>query len=87
MPRVCLTQEQRQEARNKKIRQAIADGLCVAKHRGSLNIEEMGRSLGVGRNTMAKILTGEDVVLPMSSMLRILDVAGISLKARVENLD
>ena len=87
MGRVCLTQEQRQEARNKKMRQAIADGLCVAKHRGRLNIEELGRNVGVGRNTMAKILSGEDVVIPLSSVLRILDVAGLSLKARVENLE
>lgn len=84
MPKVFLTQEQRLEERNRKMRMAIADGLCIAKQRGRLSMTDLGAQVGVSRNTMAKILAGEDAVLPVSSVLRLIDFAGLKLKEKVE---
>lgn len=80
MPKVLLTQEQRLEDRNRKMRLQIADGLCVTKHRGKLNMDELGGKVGVNRNTMSKILSGEDVTLKYSMFVRLLDLAGMTLK-------
>lgn len=86
MPKVLLTHEQRLEDRNKRMRIAIADGLCITKSRSKMNLTEMGAKTGVSRNTMAKLLSGEDVILPMSSLMRVLDMAGLMLKKKVEDV-
>ena len=85
MPKVLLTHEQKLEDRNKKLRVSIADGLCVTKRRTGMNMEEMGAKVGVSRNTMSKILSGDDVTLTMSSLIRVLDMAGLTLKWKVDD--
>lgn len=82
MPKVLITQEQRAEERSRKMREAIADGLCITRRRSGLSIEALGRTAGVGRNTMSKILAGEDVTLSVNTLLRLLDLAGMSLTGR-----
>lgn len=86
MPKVLLTHEQRLDDRNKRMRNAIADGLCITKRKTGMNLTEMGEKTGVSRNSMSKILSGEDVILPISSLMRILDLAGLTLKKKVEDV-
>lgn len=85
MPKVLLTHEQKLEDRNKRMRIAVADGLCITKRRTKMNLTEMGAKTGVSRNTMAKILSGDDVTLTMSSLMRVIDMAGLTLKKKVED--
>lgn len=80
MPKVLLTYEQRMEDRNIRLRMKIADGLCATKNRGKMNMDELGAKAGVSRNTMSKILSGEDVTLTYSTFVRMLDLAGLVLK-------
>lgn len=86
MPKVLLTQEQKLEDRNRKMRVAVADGLCVTKRRTGMNMEEMGAKVGVSRNTMSKILSGDDVILSMSCLIRVLDMAGLTLKRKADDV-
>lgn len=84
MPKVLLTHEQKLEDRNIKLRNAVADNLAVTKRRTGMNMEEMGAKVGISRNAMSKLLSGEDVTLPLSSLIRMLDLAGLTLKRRTE---
>jgi transcriptional regulator with XRE-family HTH domain len=84
MPKVLLTHEQKLEDRNIKLRNAVADNLAVTKRRTGMNMEEMGAKVGISRNAMSKLLSGEDVTMSMSSLIRIIDLAGLTLKRRTE---
>lgn len=85
MPKVLLTHEQKIAERNQKVRNVIADNLSVVKNRTRMSFEEMGHKAGLGRVTISKILAGEDVTIPLSSVVMLLDLAGLTLKKRVED--
>lgn len=80
MPRVCLTMEQKMEARNLKLRRKMADGLAKAKNRGHMSMDDIAKKVGIGREAVSKVLGCEDVKLSYSAFLRLLDLAGLMLK-------
>jgi len=86
MPKVLLTHEQKIAERNQKVRNVIADNLSVVKNRTRMSFEEMGHKAGLGRVTISKILAGEDVTIPLSSVVMLLDLAGLTLKKRVDDV-
>ena len=85
MPKILLTNKQRQEERVRRFINLIRDGLCVTRCRNHISLAELANAAGVSRNTMAKILDGGDVTLPVSTFVRLLDLAGVSLKRRVDD--
>lgn len=80
MPKVCLTQEQREQAANERRRQLIADGMAAYKNRNRLSDEALGRRLGLGRNTVARILNGEEVKLETDKHFKVLAVSGYQMR-------
>lgn len=77
MPRVALTEAQRREYRYKDRSGTLADGLAVYKSRKRLSNEQMAAELGIGKNTIPRLLNGEDVKLPIMAYWRLLEIAGL----------
>ena len=78
MPRVKpLTEAQRREYRYKDRSGRLADGLAVYKSRGRLTNEQLAAELGIGKNTIPRLLKGEDVQLPIMAYWRLLEIAGL----------
>lgn len=84
MPKVFLTEQQRLESRNKKVRDTIADGLIMVKGRNRMSMDEMARKTGIGRNAISKLLVGEDVVIKLSNLIMVFDMAGLEIRPRTE---
>jgi hypothetical protein len=84
MPKVFLTNEQKLEARNAEMRHRIAYGLCVTKNRTKMSMEEIAEQAGVGRMTVSHLLCGDDVEIKLSSLIRLLDLAGLVIRPRTE---
>ena len=80
MPKVYLTAEQREEAKNQAVRNEISDALCLVKHKTKMSMEDMGKKTGVSRVVISKLLSGEDVEIKISNMIRILEMAGLSIR-------
>ena len=79
MPRVYLTAEQREQAAIDKIRLALSDGIAVQKSRNRLTNKDVAHSLELGERTIANIINQEDVKLPISQVIRLLKLAGLSI--------
>lgn len=93
MPRVCLTDAQRRNAAAQKAEkqqrqaiegmyQALADGLAVKKNRENLRNDDLGELFGVTRQTVTRILRRENVQLPMETMMKIIYVLGMEVRAK-----
>lgn len=85
MPKVLLTHEQRIADRNKKIRNIIADNLSVTKNRTRMTTVEIGAKTGIGRGSVSKILAGESVLVTVDSLIMLLDMAGLTIKKKVDD--
>lgn len=79
MPRITLTQEQREAAALERMREAVADGILIRKARNRLTYEQIGTGLEIGENTIRRIINGYDVKLNLSQILRLMRFAGIKL--------
>ena len=78
MPRVKpLTEAQRRRERYKIRSGKLADGLAVYKSRGRLSNEQLAAEVGIGKNTIPRLLAGEDVKLPIMAYWRLLEIAGL----------
>lgn len=86
MPRVALTEAQRRRDRYKRRSGALADGLAVYKSRARLNNEQLAAEIGIGKNTIPRLLAGEDVKLPIMAYWRLLEMAGLRV-AEVQKND
>ena len=76
MPRVYLTAEQRETARYDARAQRIAEGLAVFKVRQHLRNREIGRTLGIRDETVARLLDGDRTVrMTMEQMWKLEDIA------------
>lgn len=90
MPKTFLTEEQRREDRYRKLRLKIGDGLNNFKNRNrvtkrsGLTNEEIAKNLGMGNGTIGRIIAGEDVQIHMNKFFRVLDLAGMEIRARKE---
>ena len=79
MPRVYLTQEQREAAVIDKMRETLTDGVLIQKAKTRLTNEQIGNGLEIGERTIGKIINGADVKLTLSQTMRLLRFAGIRL--------
>lgn len=81
MPRVTLTQEQREAAALERMRETLADGILIRKAKNRLTNEQIGNGLEISSRTIAKILDGGDVKLSISQTMRLIRFAGIQLRS------
>ena len=82
MPRITLTQEQREAAALERMRETLADGILIRKAIHHLNNEQIGRGLEIGERTIGRVLEGADVKLTISQIMRLLRFAGIELRRK-----
>lgn len=82
MPKVLLTQAQRDADRYAKLRCCIGDRVATAKRREDLTLMQVAQGLSMGHTTVAKIMDGEDVSMSTTKFLQILDMAGLMLVDR-----
>ena len=74
MPRVYLTAEQREAARQAARAKDLADSLLVHKALKRTTFQAMAEETGISRQALSKISRGEDVCLPLSSTLRLMEL-------------
>lgn len=83
MPRrICLNEKQRQEAAIDKVYKSLADALAVKKNREGLRNEDLGLLLGMNRKAVGKFLRREEMQISMESILKIVYVLGMEVKAK-----
>lgn len=88
MPRtkpLTRAQAKREVYRNRST--ALAKGLGAAKIFHGLDNEAIGAQLGLGKNTVPKLLRGEDVSLTVSAFWAALDLAGLEIRPKPIKLD
>ena len=79
MPRVCLTQEQRERDAVNQIREALAEGIAIRRARNRLTTRQVAGGRDVGERTIANLLHQEDVKLTVSQTIRLLRFAGLTV--------
>ena len=82
MPKVVLTQAQRRMQRYERRTRALADGLAAYKRRNGLTNENLADALGIGKNTIARILSADDVKISAMTYWQLLELAGLDLKQK-----
>lgn len=82
-----LTQAQKDQLRYERKTAALAGGLAAFKRRQHLTLSQMAEELPVGKNSLAKLLDGEEVMLPPTAFWKLLEVAGLEVKPRITTLD
>lgn len=82
MERVFVTEAQRVIERYEKLREYIGNRVEGNMRLNRLKIMETARGLGIGHETLTKIMGGEDVKLSTTTWLKILDLAGLKLDER-----
>jgi len=81
MPRIRgFTEEQKRESEISRRKEEIRRGLFGYKGVNGLTCETLGRELGISHNTLAKYLRGEAVALRPEQWLRIISLAGLSVR-------
>lgn len=83
MPRVCLNDEQRKKAKEqdaiKAMRNSISDCMATKMNRERLNRESLGKIVGISRQSVSDILSGNDVRLNISTMLKLFYFLGMEV--------
>jgi len=87
VPRVYLTEQQRNEAANLRLRQCIGDHIAKKMNRKKLNRTQTAALLEINTETLKKLLNGEDAQLPTSKFLKVFSFAGLSLTAIPDELE
>ena len=87
MPKAFLTEQQREADRYKRLRAAIAERLAVIRHREKLTAAQMAKRIGINHGTYAKLMASEDVKLPTTTWLRLMDIAKISLTVTQDEIE
>lgn len=77
--RICLTDDQRRAEDARQMRLRLADSLALEKHRRGIKQEDLAEELGISVPTLAKVLRGEDVRVPLSTAHKLLCLAGHDL--------
>lgn len=80
MPRVYLTQEAKEAARRGDMSRALGDALAMKKNRERMSVGDLAKEAGVARQSMDKLLRGENVRVEVRSMWKILEMAGMTVK-------
>lgn len=84
MPRVALTEAQRQEQRCRDRSRALADGLAVYRNAEHMTLCGLMDATGLGEKAVSKLLSGEDLRLSVFQFWRLLDLAGLKIVKRQE---
>lgn len=87
MPKICLTQKQREDERDRRILKAVGEHLLCAIHREGLTFKDYSERMGMSHSTVAKIVRGEPVNVSTKKWLEILAFAGIKLVAAPDELE
>lgn len=87
MPRVALTEAQRRKIRYERRSSDLADGLVIYKTRKQLSNEQLAAEIGIGKNTIPRLLNGEDVKLPIMAYWRLLEIAGLRVNGGKNGTD
>lgn len=82
MPKVYLTEAQRKRARCEAKSRILGDGLAVYKARGHLSNQDIANELGIGRNGVARLISGEDLTMPVYAVWKLLDLAGLEVRRK-----
>lgn len=82
MPKVCLTAAQKERARFEAKSRAMADGLAAFKNKEKLSNDQIGHEIGLSHVTVAKLLDGENVRIPVYTMWKLLALSGIQVKRK-----
>ena len=80
-----MTGEEKRRWRYERRSRMLGDGLAVYKRRNWLSNEDLAKGLGIGKETVAKLLSGEDVKISIMTVWQLLEVAGLTVKAREEH--
>ena len=82
MAKVVLTEAQRRQQRYERRNRTLADGLAAYKSRNRLTNENLAEMTGIGKNTVTRLLSGEDVKMSTMTYWRLLEMAGLDLKQK-----
>ena len=63
----------------------LADGLAHLKHRDKLTNMNLGELVGIGRETVSRILSGEDVKISLLTFWCLLDLAGLEVRLKEDS--
>ena len=79
MPKVCLTEAQRQEAALIRQYQKLSDGLAAFMNREKLTKAQTANAIRIGYKSFIKLLCTEEVSVNVVGLLRILQIAGYKI--------
>lgn len=80
MPNVYLTEQDRENARTRKIREVITDGVVAQKHKNRLTIPQLAAEFGLGRAKASRLLTGDETLdMNIDQFIRLLRWAGFKI--------
>lgn len=88
MPRVkplTVAQAKRQVYQNRSA--ALIRGLHAAQGVQGLKNEDLGDELGLSKNTVPRLLKGEEVRLTLTGFWKALDLAGLEVRPKPMKLD
>ena len=76
MPKVYLTAEQRRAAKYDRQARCLAEGLALFKIRNHLRNRDIGRTLGIRDETVARLLDGDKTVrMSMETLFKLEEIA------------
>ena len=80
MPRVYLTQQQREDAALDRMKEALVNGLLVNKALRRMTNVKVGESVRINDKTIGRIINGGDPQLTITQVLRLIQFAGFRLE-------
>lgn len=82
MPKVYLTDAQRQEAALQSTYQRIVDGIVAYQNRKQMTKGQLAAELGICRNSIPKLFRAEDLQVNVKTLLKVIRLAGMEVKTR-----
>lgn len=82
MPKVYLTEEQRQAAHDQATYQKVVDGVVAYQNRKQLTKEQLAAELGISRCSIPKLLHAEELHMDVKTVLKAIRLAGMEVKRR-----
>lgn len=82
MPKVYLTEAQKQQARDQTTYQKIVDGIVAYQNRKQLTKEQLAAELGISRCSIPKLLRADALQMDVKTVLKAIRLAGMEVKRR-----
>ena len=80
MPRVNLTQKQREDAALQRMKDIMIDGLVVNKARRRMTNAKVSEVVDINDKTIGRIINGGDPQLTITQLLRLMRFAGLKFE-------